>query len=385
MVSAFQSIANMDAQTVKDLITLTQIPAPPFKEKLRGEKFKQMLKAAGADSIWTDPAGNVIALRKGRTRKRTVVIEGHLDTVFPDGTDVTVKHKGDTLFAPGINDDTRGLTVVLTLLKAMHQTKLRTDADILFIGTTGEEGLGDLRGVKQLFNSNLKIDSYISVDGGALGDVVYGAVGSRRYRITFKGEGGHSYGAFGLPNPHNATARAINYFIQRADSLTRTGPKTTYNIGKLGGGTSVNAIPFESWMEVDMRSEDAHSLHTIDSVFKTAVAFALAEENKMKREGKDLTVDMLVVGDRPSGKQPGTLPVLQRAAAAALIMGGTLSPDINSTNSNIPIAKGIPAVTIWTGGKGNGAHSLQEWWINDKGHIAIQAALLLLVSEAGLK
>jgi di/tripeptidase len=343
-----------------------------------------MLKAAGADSIWTDKAGNVIALRKGKKRNRTVVIEGHLDTVFPEGTDVTVKQKGDTLFAPGIGDDTRGLTVVLTLLKAMNQTKIQTDADILFVGTTGEEGLGDLRGVKQLFNSDLKIDSYISVDGGELGEVVYGAVGSRRYKITYKGEGGHSYGAFGLANPHNATARAINYFIQRADSLTKSGPKTTYSIGKLGGGTSVNAIPFESWMEVDMRSEDARSLKVIDSLFNASLAYALAAENKMKRSGKDLTVDIKVVGDRPSGNQSGSLAILQRAAAAAVNMGGKLQAEINSTNSNIPISKGVPAVTIWSGGKADGAHSLHEWWMNDKGHIAIQAALLMLVAEAGL-
>jgi tripeptide aminopeptidase len=384
VIAAFKKIEALDKQAIKDLITLTQIPAPPFKEEKRAAKFKQMLAAAGVDSIWTDKAGNVIALRKGKNRKRTVVIEGHLDTVFPEGTDVTVKQRGDTLFAPGIGDDTRGLTVVLTLLRAMNQTKMQTDADILFIGTTGEEGLGDLRGVKELFSGKLKIDSYISVDGIELGEVVYGAVGSRRYKITYKGEGGHSYGAFGLANPHNATARAINYFIQRADSLTKSGPKTTYSIGKLGGGTSVNAIPFESWMEVDMRSEDARSLQVIDSLFNASLAFALREENKMKRLGKDLTVDIKLVGDRPSGKQSGSLAILQRASAAAVNMGGTLHAEINSTNANIPISKGVPAVTIWAGGKGDNAHSLHEWWMNDKGHIGIQAALLVLIAEAGL-
>jgi tripeptide aminopeptidase len=382
--SAFQTILDLEPQTIRDLIILTQIPSPPFKEKLRAKKFEQMLREIGIDSIWTDVAGNIIALRKGKSGKRTVVIEGHLDTVFPEGTDVTVKQKGDTLFAPGIGDDTRGLNVVLTLLKAMNAAGVKTEADVLFVGTTGEEGLGDLRGVKQLFNNGRKIDSYISVDGGPISVLTYGAVGSRRYRITFKGPGGHSYGAFGLANPHNASASAIHYFVTDADAFTKTGVKTTYNIGVMGGGTSVNAIPAESWMEVDMRSENAERLNTLDNFLKQAVQKGLKEENTMKRQGPELTVEMKMVGDRPSGVQDTKLALINRAAAASEYLGAEPGLNISSTNSNIPISKNIPAITIGKGGKSGGAHSLNEWYLNEKGYLGIQFALLLLVSEAGL-
>ncbi|HTE23184.1 M20/M25/M40 family metallo-hydrolase [Flavitalea sp.] len=383
--SAFKIIMDLEPETHRNLITLNEIPAPPFKEEKRAEKFREMMKAIGADSIWIDKAGNVLALIKGKSGKKTVILEAHLDTVFPEGTDVTVKQKGDTLKAPGIGDDTRGLAVVLAVMKSMKQAKVKTDADILFAGVVGEEGLGDLRGVKQLFMDNKpKIDSYIAIDGGGIGGITSGGTGSHRYRITFKGPGGHSYGAFGLVNPHNASARAIHYFILEANTYTRSGAKTTYNVGVMGGGTSVNAIPFESWMEVDMRSESPDRLSGIDSLLQGAIKKALAEENQMKRRGSDLTVDVALVGDRPSGVQSNTLPLVQRSMASAMLLGATPRLGISSTDSNIPISKGVPAVTIGRGGVGGGAHALDEWWINDKGHLAIQNALLILVSEAGL-
>lgn len=381
---AFQTIVDLEPETMKNHILLAQIPAPPFKEKERATKFKQLLQAIGVDSIWIDKAGNVIALRRGKSGKKTVVIEGHLDTVFPEGTDVSVKQRGDTLFAPGIGDDTRALTVVLTLLKSMNQAMIKTDADILFVGTTGEEGPGDLRGVKQLFNSGLKIDSYISIDGGALGNIVNRAIGSIRYRVTYKGEGGHSYGRFGLANPHNATAAAIHNFVVDANNFTKTVTKTTYNIGMIGGGTSVNSIPFESWMEVDMRSENPKNIQILDSLLQRAIQLGLREENAIKRIGKDLAVDIQQLGNRPTGTQDTSVALIQHATAAVDFMGYKPQFVSLSTNSNIPISKGVPAITIWTGGKGGGAHSLDEWWMNDKGYLGIQATLLLLISEAGL-
>jgi tripeptide aminopeptidase len=364
---------------------LNEIPAPPFKEEKRAAKFLEMLRAIGVDSVWIDEVGNVLGLVKGKSGKKTVLLEAHLDTVFPEGTDVTVKHHGDTLVAPGIGDDTRGLAVVLAVLKTMKATKIKTEGDIIFAGTVGEEGLGDLRGVKALFkDGKRKIDSYIAIDGGDIGSIVSGGTGSHRYRVTFKGPGGHSYGAFGLVNPHNAAARAIHYFVLEADKYTQSGAKTTYNIGVIGGGTSVNAIPFESWMEVDMRSEAPDRLAGIDSLFQAAVRKGLAEENAMKRRGQPLTVDVKMVGDRPTGVQPDTISLVQRSMAAAALLGAKPSLHMSSTNANTPISKGVAAVTIGRGGVGGGAHSLDEWWINDKGHLAIQYALLLVVAEAGL-
>ncbi|REA64229.1 peptidase M20 [Dyadobacter luteus] len=382
--AALQTILDLEPETRKDHILLTEIPAPPFAEEVRGKQYGKMLSEIGVDSLWTDAVGNVIALRKGKSGKKKVVIDAHLDTVFPEGTDVKVRYAGDTLKAPGIGDDTRGLAIVLTVLKALNKNKIQTEADVYVIGTVGEEGLGDLRGVKQLYSKDgLKIDSHIAVDGGGVGRIVNGGVGSLRYKVTFKGPGGHSYGAFGLVNPHNALARAIHYFTVEADKFTKTGEKTTYNIGVIGGGTSVNAIPFESWMEVDMRSESPEKLKQINQLLQTAIKRGLAEENAIKRMGEDLTVDVKNVGDRPTGFLAETAPLVQRAAAVADFFGSVPMLGMSSTNANTPLSLGIPCVTIGGGGTGGNAHALDEWWYNDKGHLAIQNALLLLLAEAG--
>lgn len=382
---ALQTVVDLEPQTVKDHVLLTEIPAPPFKEQVRAKQYGAMLLAAGADSVWTDEVGNVIAKRKGRTGKKTVVLEAHLDTVFPEGTDVSVKQRGDTLFAPGIGDDTRGLAVVLTVLRALEKNNIETEADVLFIGTVGEEGLGDLRGVKHLFRENgPNIDSYIAVDGGGLERITHVGLGSLRYRVTFKGPGGHSWGAFGTVNPHHALGKAIYHFTNEADAFTKEGIRTSYNVGIVGGGTSVNSIPFESWMEVDMRSESPERLKGISEILKAAVQKALEEENKTKRRGPSLEVTVDLVGDRPSGTLDPKMPLVQRSIAATKHFKAEPSLITGSTNANIPISKGIPAVTVGVGGVGGGAHSLDEWWINDKGHMAIQRTLLLLLTEAGI-
>ncbi|GGK83380.1 M20/M25/M40 family metallo-hydrolase [Rufibacter glacialis] len=383
--NAFKVIMELEPETLQDLILLTEIPAPPFKEEARGKKYAQMLQAAGADSVWIDEVGNVLARRKGKNGRKTVVMEAHLDTVFPEGTDVKVKQRGDTLLAPGIADDTRGLAMVLSVLKVLEKTGLETEADVLFIGTVGEEGLGDLRGVKHLFSEKgPKIDSYIAVDGTGIGAVTNRGLGSRRYRITFKGPGGHSSGAFGLVNPHNALGRAIHYFAVDADKFTREGIRTTYNVGVIGGGTSVNSIPFESWMEVDMRSESPERVAGIDRLLQAAVQRALQEENQMKRSGPDLKVEVNLIGERPAGGMEPTVALAQRAVAATRFLGTEPALRVGSTNSNIPFSKGVPAVTIGSGGTGGGAHALEEWWVKKNAHLGTQRALLLLLAETGL-
>jgi acetylornithine deacetylase/succinyl-diaminopimelate desuccinylase-like protein len=383
---ALRLIERIDPASRDDLITLTQIPAPPFKETARARKFAEMLRAAGADSVWTDAVGNVLALRRSRGgAQRVVVLEGHLDTVFPEGTDVTVRVRGDTLFAPGIGDDTRGLVVVLNVLRAMNQARVATQADVLFVGTVGEEGLGDLRGVKHLFRpAGPGIDSWIAVDGGAPDRIVHRGLGSHRYRVTFRGPGGHSWGAFGLGNPQHALGRAIHHFVEAADPYTRQGPRTSYNVGLIGGGTSVNAIPFEAMMEVDMRSGDPQRLAGVDSLFQLAVRRALEEQNALRRAGPPLTVDVDLVGDRPSGVLDASTPIVQRAQASARYLGLEPSLEDGSTNSNIPISRGLPAVTIGRGGASGGSHSPGEWWMDRNGALAVKNALLVLLAEAGV-
>ncbi len=382
---AFNFIVEIEPKTTKDHIMLTEIPAPPFKEEQKARKYSEMLREAGADSVWIDEEGNVIALRKGTEGNKTVALDAHLDTVFPEGTDVTVKTKGDTLYAPGIGDDSRGLMVVLTVLRALEHENIQTKDDVLFIGTVGEEGLGDLRGVKYLFSENGPgIDYWIAVDGGGMGRIVNKALGSHRYRVTFEGPGGHSWGSFGLVNPAHALGKAMYHFSREADEFTQEGPRTSYNVGRIDGGTSVNSIPFEAWMEVDMRSVSPERLEQIDEIFQETVMQALDEENDSRREGPELTVDIDMIGDRPSGEIDPSTSLVQRAMSTAQLFGSEPSLNRSSTDSNTPIAKNIPAVTIGRGGEGDNAHSLEEWWLNKDGHLAIQRALLLLVSQAGL-
>jgi len=382
---AFEIIQQLEPLTMNELKELTEIPAPPFMEQKRAERFKEMIQKAGIDSIWIDEVGNVLALRKGKGNGKTVLFEGHLDTVFPSDTDVSIKMKGDTLFAPGIADDTRALSVVLTVVKAMNMAKISTQSDILIAGTVGEEGLGDLRGIKHIFKSgNLKIDSHIALDGGDIGGLVINGLGSIRYKITFKGPGGHSWGAFGLANPHHAMGKAIDYFDMAAAKFVANGPKTTYNVGRIGGGTSVNSIPFETWMEVDMRSLSPEKLLGIEQILQNQVNKALNDYNSGVKTGTKLTVHFEKIGERPSGTQKKDLPLIQKAIAAIEYFKAIPSLGTGSTNSNTPISLGVPSITIGRGGKSGNSHSLDEWWINENGAEAIKFALLLLIAEAGL-
>lgn len=376
---------NLDDRSIKDLIELTEIPAPPFAEGRRGQRFAEMLREAGLSEVTTDEVGNVIGRRPGRTGDRVIAYAAHLDTVFPEETDVTVRVDGDTLFAPGIGDNTRGLVVVLGVLRAMQHARIETEADVLFIGNVGEEGLGDLRGVKHLFREGGdQIDMLIAVDGGDPGRIVYGGVGSHRYRVTFKGPGGHSWGAFGTANPHHALGRAIALFDENAPIVTTAGEKTSYNIGRIGGGTSVNSIPFASWMEVDMRSGSQDKLDDIDAVLQAAINDALIAENDARLEGPELTVEVERIGTRPAALSDIRSPLVQRAAAALRAVGVEPMLRISSTDANYPISLGIPAITLSRGGDGEGAHSPAESWTNVDGHQAMQIGLLTVLAEAGL-
>jgi acetylornithine deacetylase/succinyl-diaminopimelate desuccinylase-like protein len=274
---------------------------------------------------------------------------------------------------------------MLTVVRAMIGAGVKTRNDVLFVASVGEEGLGDLRGVKHLFREGgPKIDQFIAVDGGSTDRVLNKAIGSYRYKVTFKGPGGHSWGAFGLGNPAHALARFIYHFDEEAGEFVITGPRTSYNIGRIGGGTSVNAIPFENWAEVDMRSEDPEQLEKIDAILKKAVDRALQEQNQRKRRGDALTVEVELLGNRPSGTVDPSTPLIQRALAATRHFGVVPQLETGSTDANVPISLGIPATTIGRGGEGDGAHSLHEWWSNVDGHLGIQKALLLLVASAGV-
>ena len=365
---AFSFIQSDEALTLREHLLLTEVPAPPFKEEQRALVFANMLRELKVDSVWIDEVGNVLCLIKGTEGKKTVCIDGHLDTVFPEGTDVKVKTRGDTLFAPGISDDTRSLAMILCMVRALENTGIKTEDNLLFVGSVGEEGLGDLRGVKHIFSDKgPKIDSWISIDGGTIGRVNNKGLGSYRYRVNYLGPGGHSWGAFGLVNPHHALGDAIRLFVEKADIFTSYGDRTSYNVGRIGGGTSVNSIPFESWMEIDMRSINPERLDSLETILYAAADQALKEQNKIKRIGKDLELRIDKIGERPSGELSPDIPLIQRAMASTAYFGKRPELTRGSTNSNIPISMGIPAVTIGIGGVGANAHSLGEWWIDREG------------------
>ena len=383
--AALQYIEDSDEQTIRDLIELTEIPAPPFMEEVRAEAFMARLQEIGIDTVYVDAVGNVIGVRRGTVGEKTLAFAAHLDTVFPEDVDTSTRISGDTIFAPGVADDTRGLAAVLTLLRTLNEHNIRTEHDVLFIGNVGEEGLGDLRGVKELFSERGPgIDSFISIDGTSDTRITHMGLGSHRFRVHFRGPGGHSWGAFGLGNPHHALGMAIDNFVAVADTLTRSGPRTSYNVGRIGGGTSVNSVPFESWMEVDMRSESPESLQRISDAFQDAVRQALDEANAIVRRGEPLTVEIDMIGNRPSGEIAESDPFVQRGMAATRALGLEPVPGRSSTDSNIPISMNIPAYTIGGGGQGVGAHSLDEFFVNQDGPRGIQRALLILLAQAGI-
>ena len=380
---AFNYIIDIEEKTNKNLIELTEIEAPPFKEEKRAKEFAKRLQLAGLENVWIDSIGNVIGFLKGSIGNKNIAINAHIDTVFPEGTDVRVQERNDTLYAPGIGDDTRGLAMLLTIAETIKMNNIEPVNNIIFIGTVGEEGLGDLRGVRYLFeNNNPKIDSWIAIDGGTIGRVNNQALGSYRYEVVFDGPGGHSWGAFGLVNPHHALGYGIKNFIEKADLYTSSGPKTSYNVGVISGGTSINSIPFESSMLIDIRSIEPNRLDDMEEILFNSMQKALKEQNEMKRSGSDLTLTINKIGNRPSGKVEESVPLIQRTIAATQYMGVEPRLTIGSTDSNIPISIGVPAVTIGRGGEGGGAHSLDEWWINKDGYKSIQLALLILLSES---
>ena len=382
---AIAHVLALEPASQAELIELTEIPAPPFQEHVRAKRFAEMLREAGLTDVKIDQVGNVIGRRPGKTGKRVVAYSAHMDTVFPEETDVTVRFEGEKMYAPGIGDNTRGMVNVLAVLKSIQHAGIETDADLLFIGNVGEEGLGDLRGVKHLFREGAeRIDTLIAIDGGKSERIVFGGVGSHRYRLIYSGPGGHSWGAFGLANPHHALGRAIAIFDENAPSVTTVGEKTSYNIGRIGGGTSINSIPFESWAEIDMRSGSQSKLDDIDAVLQAAALQALEEENAGRLNGPPLTVEVRRVGTRPAARGDSNRDLVQRALAATLAFGVTPSLQISSTDANLPISKGIPAVTMSRGGIGGGAHSPKEWWQNLDGHLGIQIGLVTLLMEAGI-
>lgn len=374
---------------VEEIVALTEIPAPPFKESARAAAYREMLTDAGLADVETDDEGNVMGVYRGTgpAGGPVVMIAAHLDTVFPEGTPIKVRREGTRLYAPGIGDDTRSLAVLLAYARAMKESGVKVQQDIVFAGNVGEEGPGDLRGVRYLLTKGKykdRVKAFFSMDGTDASRIVVGGVGSKRYRITYKGPGGHSYGAFGLVNPMAAMSQtAVDFYNIPVPAQ----PKTTYAASVTGGGTSVNSIPNEVFMEFDMRSESPDELAKVEKTFLAIVQKSIEGENAARstKEGS-VTADIKLIGNRPAGQTAETQQIVRNADAIIRAKGLEPQPSYSSTDSNMPMSLGIPAVTIGSGGQGGRAHSLDEWIDVEKSR-SLQGASIglgILLATAGL-
>ncbi|MEE2567658.1 M20/M25/M40 family metallo-hydrolase [Hyphobacterium marinum] len=382
---AMARLEDMRETNNERLVAINEIPAPPFGEEPRAADIAERMRALGLDDVTIDEVGNVIGRRPGAPGGETIAIVAHLDTVFPEGTDVTVRREGNVFTAPGIGDNSRGLVALLALIDVLQAEEIETRDTLLFIGSVGEEGIGDLRGVRHLFRPGAEIvDAFIAIDGGDVERLVVNAVGSLRYRVTFAGPGGHSYAAFGMAHPHQALAEAIVRFTESATPITLDGDKATFSVGRIEGGTSVNSIPFESTMEVDMRSASPDKLNALHDAFLASMHDALAAENARRREGPELELSLTPIGYRPPGQNDPGQPLVQHAVAALRTFGIDAEMRESSTDANIPMSLGVPAITISRGGISRDAHSPDESWEDVDAHVALQATLLLILAEAEL-
>ncbi|MDO8272783.1 MAG: M20/M25/M40 family metallo-hydrolase [Gammaproteobacteria bacterium] len=381
--AALEAIATGEPETIAEQIRLTEIPAPPFQEQQRAEYYLQQMQKRGLPEAYIDAEGNVVGLHRGTGDGPLLAIAAHLDTVFAAETDTAVELRDERYYAPGISDDGRGLTVLLTLIETLRSSAIATTGDILFIGNVGEEGLGDLRGIKAIFRDNPQIDGFVSIDGSGLSGITTGATGSRRFEVVFTGPGGHSFSAFGLVSAIHAMGRAI---ANISELETPSEPKTTFTVGKVSGGTSVNSIAAHAAFELDMRSNDAGELARLEARVREAVQAGVVAENARWDNNGEITVDFRLIGDRPSGRTSADSPIVQVAALAMAEAGGELQGvRLSSTDSNIPMALGIPAITITGGGESGGEHSPEEWFDPRDSERGPQMALLLVLGLVGVE
>jgi tripeptide aminopeptidase len=383
---AFQFFEAQAEKITAEHINICSIPAPPFGEQERARYLCERFRSDGLSEAGIDEEGNCIALRKGRSLTPLLAVTAHLDTVFPPETDSTVRTVGSRLLAPGVSDDGCGLAALVALNRALQSERIETEGSLLFVGTVGEEGEGNLRGVRHLFAEGRwakQISAFLSLDGPGVDRITNTALGSRRYRVRFAGRGGHSWGDFGTANPVHAMGRAISRLISYPAPHD---PRTTFNVGRIDGGASVNVIPQEASMDVDLRSASSDELLRLDAFFRRAVYEAVDDENRTseKRESP-LGADLQLIGDRPGGETEATSLLVEIAAAATRSLGFTPIMDQASTDSNLPISIGIPAITLGAGGTSGNSHTLDEWYDPRGRELGLQRVLLVILGMVGLR
>ena len=375
---------NADAIT-EEQIRICSVPASPFGERERAEYLSKKFTSLGLTEVDIDEEGNCLGLIEGTSRSPLIVVSAHLDTVFSADTDFTVVKRGHRLLAPGIADDGCGLAALIALAQAIQTERIRTEGSLLFVGTVGEEGEGNLRGVRHLLTRGRwasKVDAFLSFDGPGVDRITNRALGSRRYRVEVSGPGGHSWGDFGLPNPVHALGRAIS---RLAAYPVPKEPRTTFNVGRVEGGTSVNAIPGNASMEVDLRSTAETELRRLDAFFRRAMKDAADEENVKRRAGDpELKLRVDLIGERPTGETPADSPLVELAVEATRTLGFEPRLDQSSTDSNLPISLGIPAITLGAGGASGFSHTLDEWYDPRGRDVGLKRGLLVVLGIVGL-
>lgn len=383
---AFKFFETRANEITEEHIGICSVPAPPFGERERAEYLRSRLAEIGLTDTRIDEEGNCVALRRGRSLAPLIVVSAHLDTVFPSGTDFAVRRVAGRLLAPGISDDGCGLAALIALARAFAGTQIETEGSLLFVGTVGEEGAGNLRGVRHLLTKGTwanRVDAFISLDGPGVERITNGALGSRRYRVHMRGSGGHSWGDFGVPNPVHALGRAISRLTSYPAPLQ---PRTTFNVGRIDGGSSINAIPREAAMEVDLRSVSESELLRLDAFFRRAVREAAEDENGASRtNARALELNVRLIGERPSGETAVDSQIVELAQDATRALGFATCLERASTDSNVPIAMGIPAITLGAGGTSGNSHTLDEWYDPSQREVGLKRALLVVLGMVGMK
>ena len=375
---------NADAIT-EEQIRICSIPASPFGEQARAEYLRRKFSDLGLTEVEIDEEGNCLGLLKGSSQTPLLVVSAHLDTVFSKDTDFTITRRDEKLFAPGIADDGCGLAALMALIQAIQSEQMPLEGSVLFVGTVGEEGEGNLRGVRYLFTKGrwaTQIEAFLSFDGPGLDRITNRALGSHRYRVEISGPGGHSWGDFGLPNPVHAIGRAVS---RLAAYPVPKEPRTTFNVGRIEGGTSVNSIPSEASIEVDLRSASERELQRLDAFFRRTMREAVDEENAIRRAGDPpLKLKVDLIGERPTGETRADSPLVEVALEATRVLGVTPRLDQSSTDSNLPISLGIPAITLGAGGSSGSSHSLDEWYDPRERDLGLKRGLLVVLGMVGL-
>jgi len=364
-------------------VRLTEIPAPPFQEETRAEAVRKTLEEAGL-SVHTDKIGNVIGECRGAAENEIILLSAHLDTVFPAGTNVKVHRDGSRMIAPGISDNGTGIAALVAIARALQSARVKPLRTILFAGNVGEEGEGNLRGMRELVETyKSKLKAVVVLDGSGTDHVTTRALASRRLEATVTGPGGHSWSDFGMPNPINALIRGSVRFI---NTKVPSGPRTTFNIGQIEGGTSVNSVPYEAKIKVDIRSENEEELGRLESALRESIAAGVRDEMEPPRDRSKGTLEWKVelLGSRPGGELSTDSPLLAALRAADEFIGNQSRIERSSTDANIPLSVGIDAISIGAGGIGGGAHSMQEWYDASGREAGLKRVLLTVLGISGV-